>query len=69
MAILNVVNIKKKLFLKDLWMINYTEQNACFPLTASFPSSSYVFANFSSISHMRSIKIPVCIFLHKLVLT
>lgn len=37
-----------------------------FPLTASFPSSSDFFANFSSISHMRSMKVNI--FPHKLVL-
>lgn len=36
MATHSVVNIKKKIFLKDLWMSSHAEQNACFPIYSKF---------------------------------
>lgn len=60
MKIHNVVNIKKK---KSSWKIcewvAMQNRMPAFPPTVSFLSSSYFFANFSSISHMRSTKVNI----------
>lgn len=67
MEIHHVVNILKK---KSSWKVcewvAMQNRMLAFPLIASFPSSSYFFANFSSISHMRSRKVNI--FPRKLVL-
>lgn len=66
MATHNVVNIQKISSWKICEWVTKQNRTLVFPLPASFPSSSYFFANFSSISHMRSMKVNI--FLHKLVL-
>lgn len=53
MATHSVVNIKKKFSWKICEWAAMQNRMLVFPFTASFSSSSYIFANFSSISHEK----------------